>query len=130
LPNVKIIGGFNLKNKIKIGLLLFLIIMLVGCGNDSLVASKDINEFGFKFKEIQEITIKNNKVIQIKNSYQFITPEDANNYYKDTKMSIMQDRVSIENNKIIMTIDIMEESQRKTKKEYKKQLEEAGYSVK
>lgn len=126
------------------GVMLFL---LAGCGGDKLVATKttedDVMGLG-KYEEKIEVTFKDNKVNEVKMTYEFEKEESAKNMAALFNLGASMSgeemeglKVEQKGKKLIMNMDAKTFAQQEgatdeemTKEAIKASLEEEGYTVK
>ncbi len=133
-----------LKGLVLVGLMLVMLFALTGCGN-KLVATKEEEEDGMKYKERTEFTFKKDEVTKIKITYKMENADDAKKMESTMHAAFaMMDSFSDEDvdyeitrkgKKVTMKVEgeatkLISESLGDNKEEIKESLEEQDYKVK
>lgn len=132
-----------LKQIVLVSIMLCLVMILTGCGN-KLVATKDMEENGIKYKLEYVAKFKNNKVETIKITSEYEDEENAEEMYsvfnlmnafaesEEDKMDVV-----LEGKKVIMNLNAIQFAELEgdtevdlSKEGLKKSLEEQGFKVK
>ena len=140
-----------MKKVLKCSLLIMvmgvLLLSLVACGGNKLTATKETDEDGVKYKEELVISFKNDKADSVKFTFTFENEDDAKSMYDMFKLlneystddekfaeNLKQDgkKLTGEINPKILISDNDDENDESSlsKENFKKSLEEDGYTVK
>jgi len=118
-------GGKNVKKTIKIVgaavVLMAMLLVLVGCGSDRVVATRD----GEGYTERMEIVLENGRIGRVTTTYEFEDDEEADMQYEIMNLMFPEDGiVSRDGNAITMVMD-----ERITRDELIEELEDQGFTV-
>ena len=100
--------------------LMAMLLSLVGCGSDRVVATRD----GDGYTERVEIVLQNGRIGRVTTTYEFEDDEDADMQYEIMRMMLPEDSVSRDGNVVTIVMD-----DRTTRAELIEDLEAEGFTV-
>lgn len=128
-----------MKKSIKtigaLALIVFMLVVLTGCfGNNTIVATREIDEYGIRFSERIEITFdRDDRVESAVLEYDFETEDEARSYYDLMTMLLSDEDIERSGTRVIVRLSAEEfeeeDGEAATREEVIRDLEEDGYTV-
>jgi len=125
----------SIKTIGALALIVFMLVVLTGCfGNNTIVATREIDEYGIRFSERIEITFdRDDRVESAVLEYDFETEDEARSYYDLMTMLLSDEDIERSGTRVIVRLSAEEfeeeDGEAATREEVIRDLEEDGYTV-